>query len=312
MSRIRIATRGSELARAQADWVAARIGERLGVEAEIVVIQTTGDRILDQPLAKIGGKGLFVKEIEEALLDGSADVAVHSAKDLPAHLPPRLRLVAFPERLDPRDALVLREPGTSLETLPRGALVGTGSVRRTALLRACRPDLEIVPMRGNVPTRLRKLEEEGLDAVVLACAGLERLGLGDRIGERIAPETMLPAVCQGALALEVPDGGEWAEHIAELDDPTAAFAVAAERSFLLALEGDCSVPLAALCELSSGSEATLRGLVASTEGDRVVRAERRLGVNLVDAEKAGADLAEEILGAGGAEILAALRVEGEA
>ncbi|MED5260981.1 MAG: hydroxymethylbilane synthase [Myxococcota bacterium] len=310
MSRIRIATRGSDLARAQANWVAERFGERFGVDAELKVIQTTGDRILDQPLAKIGGKGLFVKEIEAALLEGEADVAVHSAKDLPAHVPPPLRLVAFPERVDPRDALVVREPGQSLAELPRGAKVGTGSVRRTALLRAFRPDLEIVAMRGNVPTRLRKLDEERLDAVVLACAGLERLGMADRIGERIDTETMLPAVCQGALALEVREGSEWADRVAELDDPETAITVSAERAFLAALEGDCSVPLAALCEISVENEATLRGLVSTPEGDRVIRAERKLEAAVVDAAKAGAELAEEILGEGGAEVLAALRTEG--
>lgn len=312
MSRIRIATRGSELALSQASWVAARISERLGVDAELKVIQTTGDRILDQPLAKIGGKGLFVKEIEEALLQGEADVAVHSAKDLPAHMPPQLRLVAFPERVDPRDALVVREPGATLNTLPPGARVGTGSVRRTALLRAFRPDLEIVAMRGNVPTRLRKLDEENLDAVVLACAGLERLGMADRIGERIESQTLLPAVCQGALALEACDGSEWAERMRELDDPETAIAVAAERAFLSALEGDCSVPLAALCEVSSETEATLRGLVSSLDGTRVVRAERRLARDVVSAAKAGSEIAAEILGGGGVAILAALRVAGGA
>ena len=181
MSTIRLATRGSDLALTQSRAMAARIESELGAEVELVQIQTTGDRIQDVSLAKVGGKGLFVKEIEEALLDGRADIAVHSAKDLPAGVPEGLSLVAFPERADPRDALAGRESGMTLADLPEGARVGTGSVRRVALLRAYRPDLEIVPLRGNVPTRIRKLDEEPLDAIVLACAGLERLGLADRI-----------------------------------------------------------------------------------------------------------------------------------
>ena len=176
------------MALTQARHIAARIEKELGCETELVVLRTTGDRIQDRSLAKIGGKGLFVKEIEEALLGGRADIAVHSAKDLPATVPEGLSLIAFPERADPRDALVGREPGTTLAGLREGARVGTGSVRRAALLRAYRPDLEIVPLRGNVPTRLRKIEEQSLDAIVLASAGLDRLGLSDRIGERISTD----------------------------------------------------------------------------------------------------------------------------
>ena len=202
MSTVRLATRTSDLALTQARLVAGMLEARLGVATELVRLQTTGDRIQSVSLAKLGGKGLFVKEIEEALLEHRADLAVHSAKDLPAALPEGLELVAFPERADPRDALVARERGATLESLPRGARVGTGSVRRMAQLRALRPDLEVVPLRGNVPTRLRKLESENLDAVILACAGLERLGLADRIDERLAPEAMLPAVTQGILAIE--------------------------------------------------------------------------------------------------------------
>ena len=181
MSTVRIATRGSDLALAQSRTIAASVRQTLGVETDLVVLKTTGDRIQDQSLAKIGGKGLFVKEIEEALLDGRADLAVHSAKDLPAQLAEGLELAAIPERADPRDALAGREAGTRLDSLPEGARVGTGSTRRTAQLLARRPDLDVVPLRGNVPTRLRKLESEGLHAVVLACAGLDRLGLGARI-----------------------------------------------------------------------------------------------------------------------------------
>ena len=184
MSTLRIATRGSQLALTQAGFIARQIEERLGVETQLVKIRTSGDRIQNVSLAKIGGKGLFIKEIEEALLDGRADLAIHSAKDLPAQVAPGLTLAAFPERADARDALIGRGRGSSLRELPHGARVGTGSVRRGSQLRALRPDLEIVPLRGNVDTRLRKLEEQDLHAVILACAGLDRLGLGERIHER--------------------------------------------------------------------------------------------------------------------------------
>ena len=206
MSRLRIATRGSRLALAQSRAVARRIEERLGVESELVEVRTSGDRMQNVSLAKIGGKGLFTKEIEEALLGGRADIAIHSAKDLPVAIPPGLILAAFPERADPRDALIGRGPDTSLEALPRGARVGTGSVRRASQLLAVRPDLEIVPLRGNVETRLRKLEEEDLHVVILACAGLDRLGLGDRIHERLSPNLLLPSVGQGTLAIQAMEG----------------------------------------------------------------------------------------------------------
>jgi glutamyl-tRNA reductase len=202
MSKLRIATRGSQLALAQSGFVARRIEESLGVETELVEIRTTGDRIENVSLAKIGGKGLFIKEIEEALLEGRADLAIHSAKDLPAAIAPGLTLAAFPERADPRDALIGHGPGARLEELPRGARVGTGSLRRGSQLRAIRPDLEVIPLRGNVDTRLRKLEEEGLHAVILACAGLDRLGLGDRVHQRVSPTLLLPSVGQGTLAIE--------------------------------------------------------------------------------------------------------------
>ncbi len=307
MSAIRIATRGSALALAQADWVAGRIEASLGIPTEQLVVKTTGDRVLDQPLAKIGGKGLFIKEIEEALFDDRADVAVHSAKDLPAEIPEAMRLVAFPQRLDPSDALVLRAGAGSLDSLGPGARVGTGSVRRTALLRAYRPDLEIVPLRGNVPTRLSKLDDGSMDAIVLATAGLLRLGLADRIAEKISSETMLPAVCQGALALEVKAGSPFEDRLCRLDDPEAALSVAAERAFLGALEGDCSVPLAGLCELSDKGDLRLRGLVASMTGDCVVRSERRATADVAAAAAAGRDLALSLLDAGGADVLAGLQ-----
>jgi len=309
---VRIATRGSALALAQARRVAGWLQERLGCAGELVVLKTTGDRIQDRSLAKVGGKGLFVKELEEALRDGRADLAVHSAKDLPAELAPGCVLAAFPERADARDALVARARGARLDALPRGARVGTGSVRRSAQLRAARPDLEVVPLRGNVPTRLRKLEDEGLDAVVLACAGLERLGLADRIDERLDPERVLPAVCQGVLAVETRADDPWAERLAALDDPAARVAATAERAFLSGLGGDCATPLAAWARADGSGRIRLDALLASADGRRLLRARREAEATVEAAEAAGRDAAREVLAAGGAALLAALREDAAA
>jgi hydroxymethylbilane synthase len=304
MRALRIATRESELALAQARLVARRIEERLGLATELVPMKTSGDR-LRGPLAAAGGKGLFVKEIEEALLAGEADLAVHSAKDLPARTPEELALVAFPEREDARDALLARARGTDLAGLPSGARVGTGSLRRRAQLLRLRPDLRVVPLRGNVPTRLRRLEEGGLDAVVLACAGLARLGLAARIDERLAPEALLPAVGQGALAIEACREGPLAARLATLDDPDCAARVAAERGFLARLGGDCSVPLAALAETAGPGRLRLRGLVISADGRRLAASESFAPAS--QARAAGERLAEAVLAGGGAEILTELR-----
>ncbi len=306
MKTIRLATRASDLALCQARIVASLIESRLGAATELVPLKTAGDRLQGVSLEKLGGKGLFVKEIEEALLDGRADLAVHSAKDLPASLPAELALVAFPERADPRDALVARERGVTLESLPRGARVGTGSVRRSAQLRRLRPDLEIVSLRGNVPTRLRRLDEQGLDALVLACAGLERLGLAERIDERIDPERMLPAVAQGALAIEGRRGDAVAEAAAALDHAPSAAQVAAERGVLARLGADCNVPLAASAR-PEGERLRLRALLAASDGRRVARAEASAPVT--DAAALGASVAEALLRDGGAEILEELRRE---
>jgi hydroxymethylbilane synthase len=308
MSSIRIATRGSDLALVQAHYVADLIRKQLGAETELLIIKTTGDAIQDVPLAKIGGKGLFIKEIEEALLDDRADVAVHSAKDLPAEIAPGLTLAAFPERVDPRDALVSRDRSLTLESLPQNARVGTGSTRRSALLLAFRPDLEIVPLRGNVPTRIGKLEKDNLDAVILACAGLERLGMQDWICERISDEIMLPAVCQGTLALETRSNEALAEEIARLDDPAVGVAVAGERGFLKQIDGDCTVPMAVHLTQRSEESVWLRGLVASLDGRRIVRAEEEVAPS--DAAAAGRRIAESVLERGGAEILRELQSDG--
>ncbi len=307
MTRVRVATRASELALAQARLVAASLEAALGVSVELVPLTTTGDRLASVSLAKLGGKGLFVKEIEAALLDGRADLAVHSAKDLPAEIDPALELVAFPERADPRDALVARVRGATLLGLPRGARVGTGSLRRTAQLRLARPDLEVLPLRGNVPTRLRKLDSEGLDAVVLACAGLERLGLADRIDERLAPERMLPAAAQGALAVEARRNDPIGRDAAALDHAATAERVRAERACLARLGADCFVPLAALAE-AAGGRLRLRALLASIDGAKLVRAQGEATGAL--APELGRSVAEQLLAGGGRELLAELRSGG--
>lgn len=315
MSTIRIATRGSDLALAQSNAMAERIRKELGAETELVVIRTTGDRIQNVSLAKIGGKGLFVKEIEEALLDLQADVAVHSAKDLPAEIAPGLTLAAFPERADPRDALVGRADDLRLDSLRERARVGTGSARRSAQLRALRPDLEIVPLRGNVPTRIAKLESEALDAVVLACAGVDRLALGEFVRERIDPARMLPAAGQGTIALETRSGDGLARALAELDDADAALAIAAERAFLRRLGGDCSVPLAAYATRDGDSGLRLRALISDTSGRRIVRDEAvaplRGDVNAQReaAAELGEQVAQRMLEDGGHEIMAELRAQ---
>jgi hydroxymethylbilane synthase len=310
MTTLRIATRGSDLALAQSRTIGAAIRRLLDVETELVVIKTTGDRIQNQSLAKIGGKGLFVKEIEEALLDGRADLAVHSAKDLPAALADGLEIAVVPERADARDALVGRESGARIASLPDGARVGTGSTRRAAQLLAKRPDLVIVPLRGNVPTRLHKLESDALYAVVLACAGLDRLGLSEHIDERIAPEWMLPAVAQGALAVEARSGDSLVADLEPLNDPEAVAQVSAERGFLLRVGGDCTVPLAVHATVATDRTLLLRALIASPDGRRVVS--DALDVAVDKAAEGGAELADRVLSAGGTEILDALRAAAEA
>jgi hydroxymethylbilane synthase len=302
---LRIATRGSELARAQAGQVALSLEKALGVATELVIVRTSGDRIQDRPLSEVGGKGLFVKEIEEALLRGDADVAVHSGKDLPAQLAAGLELAAFPPRGDARDALIGRRAGATLAGLPPGARIGTGSVRRRAQLLRARPDLEVVPLRGNVDTRLRKLEEESLDAVVLACAGLARLGLEARIDERLDPDVMVPAVAQGTLALEVRAGEALAADLAAVDDAATRAVTGAERAFLTTLAGDCNVPLGAYGTLD-GDNLTLTAVLLAPDGSLELRARssgpKHTGTAL------GREAAAAVLEDGGRALLAGLGV----
>ncbi len=305
--RVVIGTRGSALAMWQADWVKSALeGLHPGLAVELAVIKTQGDKILDVPLAKVGGKGLFVKEIEEALLDGRIDLAVHSMKDMPSELPAGLSIGAIPAREQPTDALVART-AEGLSALPRGARIGTSSLRRAAQLRHRRPDVVIEALRGNLDTRLRKLETQALDAIVLATAGIRRLGLEDRITEVLDPEVMVPAVGQGALCIETRgEDGRIHGLVGSLEDPATRWAVTAERAFLHRLEGGCQVPIAGHATVR-GRTLELTGLVSDLEGRRVVR-HRRTGT-AEDAAALGLEVAEALLADGAGEILKELQEE---
>jgi hydroxymethylbilane synthase len=290
-----IASRGSQLALWQARWVAGQLNAA-GLGCRIEIIKTTGDKITDVPLAKVGTKGLFTKEIEEALLDGRADVAVHSMKDLPTELPAGLVLAAVPQREDARDAVV----GKTLADLALGARVGTSSLRRAAQLRQLRPDLQVESVRGNLDTRLRKLDEGQYDAILLAAAGLKRLGWGERIAEILEPEQMCPAVGQGALAIETRAG---CEHVAMLDDADTHWAVTAERAVLGGLGGGCQVPIGAYATVSEGRVRVL-AMVAAPDGTQIIRVSAEGAVGA--AAELGAGLAERLLALGAREILEAV------
>jgi hydroxymethylbilane synthase len=289
-------------------WQAGHVRERLArlypaARVEILGLSTRGDEILDRSLAKIGGKGLFVKELEGALEDGRADIAVHSAKDVPMELPAVFALAAFLEREDPRDALVSTRC-ERLAELPAGSVVGTSSLRREAQIRSRFPRLEVQPLRGNLDTRLAKLDRGDYAAIVHAVAGLKRLGLSARIRAVLAPEESLPAVGQGALAVECrADRADLVAALAPLHHPASAACVRAERAVSRALGGSCTVPLAAHAELEGGA-IRLRGLVASPDGVRVVRGEVRGA--LESPERAGDALAAQLRAQGADEILAAL------
>jgi hydroxymethylbilane synthase len=291
-----IGSRGSQLALWQARWVEARI-TALGEPCRIEIIKTTGDKIQDVPLAKAGSKGLFTKEIEEALLAGAIDVAVHSLKDMPTDLPDGLTLQAIPPREDVRDALV----GRRLNELGAGQRVGTSSLRRGAQLRAARPDLAIENIRGNLDTRLRKLDEGQYDAIMLAAAGLRRLGWADRIAELLPVDLICPACGQGALAIETrDDDGAAARICRKLDDAASRAAVTAERALLGSLGGGCQVPIGAYAKVSGG-DLHLRAVVISPEGDRTVRGERS-GL-AADAGAIGGELGRRLIETGAREIL---------
>ena len=276
MQTLRVASRRSALAMTQTRWVVTQLESRYpGLRVDIVPVVTKGDKILDVSLSKVGGKGLFVSEIEACLLSGDADFAVHSLKDVPAELAEGLALTAIPEREDPRDALITKT-GCSLKELPNGAIVGTSSLRRVAQLQAYRPDLRFVPIRGNIDTRLRKLEEEELDAIVLAAAGLHRMGWADKITEYLPPHVCLPAVGQGILGIESRSADQRVNDLLRsLHDADTAAVAQAERTLLQALNGGCQVPIAGYAERDDSGQVWLRGLVASPDGRTVLRAEVR-------------------------------------
>ena len=323
MNTIVIATRESRLALWQAQHVQALLGSRLGLAASLLGMTTRGDQIVDRTLSKVGGKGLFVKELETALESGAAHLAVHSLKDVPMELPDGFELVAVLDREDPRDAFVSVKYA-SLAELPPGALVGTSSLRRVAQLLALRPDLRVAPLRGNLDTRLRKLDEGGYDAIVLAAAGLMRLGLGERIRTRFSVDEMIPAAGQGALGLEIRSGNaDLHERLASLIDADAWLAVHAERAVARVLGGSCSMPLAAFATRGADGRFTLRAAL----GDAAVGASLEAGIgqegpqvaarpllkasetaalaDVAAAEAMGARVAAALLGAGGQAYLPA-------
>jgi hydroxymethylbilane synthase len=293
-----IASRGSQLALWQARWVEHELTSR-GHQCRIEIIKTTGDKITDVPLAKVGTKGLFTKEIEEALLDGRADLAVHSLKDLPTELPDGLVLAAVPERQDPRDAIV----GKRLDELAPGAKVGTSSLRRAAQLKMLRRDLHIESVRGNLDTRLRKLDEGQYDAILLAAAGLKRLGWESRIAEILSPDKMYPAVGQGALAIETRASGAGFDACSMLDHPPTHAAVTAERGVLFALGGGCQVPIGAHATIDNG-RLHLLAMVSSPDGAEMVNAETWGAVE--DAAQLGALVGAQLLELGASRILEAV------
>ena len=298
---LRIGTRGSQLALYQANWVREKLIEaHLGLTVTLIKIKTTGDKIQDVPLAKMGGKGLFVKEIEEALIQKKIDLAVHSVKDVPTEFPKGLHLSVISQREDPRDVFISRD-GKGLKDLPRKAKIGTSSLRRQAQLLHFRSDLELVPLRGNLDTRLKKLKTMSLDGIVLALAGVKRLGLKERITEIIPTEISLPAIGQGALGIETRLGDkEVEEQIRFLNDKDSWIAVSAERAFLKKLEGGCQVPIAAFAR-TVGTTFQMDGLVGTIDGKRLVR--HHIEGPIEKAESLGIELAEILLGKGAREIL---------
>jgi hydroxymethylbilane synthase len=291
-----IGSRGSQLALWQARWIESKLRE-FGEESRIEVIRTTGDKITDVPLSKVGSKGLFTKELEEALLAGTIDVAVHSLKDMPTELPMGLCLRAVPPREDVHDAMI----GSTLADLPQGASVGTSSLRRAAQLKAARTDLDISDLRGNLDTRLRKLDEGRYDAIVLAAAGLRRLGWADRITELLPVDIMCPAVGQGALAIETRAESDGASEIcARLEDAATRAEVTAERAVLGALGGGCQVPMGANATARDG-RLHVRAVIIAPSGDQAIGGER--DGELSDAQSLGQDLGAELIARGGQQIL---------
>lgn len=301
MKVIRIGTRGSPLALWQAEWVRSQILVlHPDYKVELIKIKTTGDRITDVPLAQVGGKALFVKEIEVALIEGGIDLAVHSMKDMPAEIPLGLCIGAVPKRENPLDVLISRNTH-SFEGLPKGARLGSSSLRRGAQVRHVRPDIAVLPLRGNLDTRIRKLETEGLDAIIVAAAGVKRLGLEDRITEYLSEAIMLPAVGQGALAIEMREDDSFVQRLVfPLDHRETRLAVESERAFLCRLEGGCQVPIAAKAEVIE-DQLHMTGLVAEVDGSVLFR--EVIAGSVDQHEDLGAELANRLLEMGGEKIL---------
>jgi len=299
--KIKIGSRGSPLALWQANWIKGQLEKQYpDIPVEIVIIKTSGDKIQDVPLAKIGGKGLFVKEIEEALLRKDIDFAVHSMKDMPIKFPYALCIASVTKRENPFDALISKN-NIKLDELPKGAKVGTGSLRRISQLLHYRPDLDLIPLRGNLDTRIKKLKTEGLDAIILAAAGLIRMGWEDKISEIIDPEILLPAMGQGAVGIEARKSDVDNQILlADLDDENTHLALDAERAIVTQLEGGCNVPIGAFATIEA-DEITVQGLVASLDG-KVLHKQVIKG-NKVQAVKLGKELGEALIDMGGGEIM---------
>ncbi|BCR03497.1 porphobilinogen deaminase [Desulfuromonas versatilis] len=302
MKTLRIGTRASQLALWQANWVKSELEKRHpGLEVTLTKIKTQGDKILDVPLAMVGGKGLFVKEIEEAMLRGEVDIAVHSMKDVPTIFPEGLALRCITEREDPRDIVILQPGFKSFRDLPQGARIGTSSLRRKAQLLHLRPDFQMIDIRGNVETRIRKLTEDNLHGVVLAAAGMHRLGFTKQISEYLPEEISTPAIGQGALGLESRiDDAETNALIDFFNHPETAWAVKAERAFLRRLEGGCQVPIGAFGTVK-GDQLTLTGFVSDVEGRQLLK--KTVSCQVDEAEKTGTSLADDLLIKGAGKIL---------
>lgn len=299
-----IGTRGSKLALWQSEYIRAKVEEVTGLPVTLKIIKTTGDKILDVPLAKVGGKGLFTKELEVELMAGTVDLCVHSMKDVPTELPESLYIAAMPERVDPRDVMV-SGAGYDLDTLPQGAKLGTSSLRRRSQVKALRPDLEIVDVRGNLDTRMRKAEEGELDAVILASAGITRMGWADRITHYIDPEQMVSAVGQGAIGIEIREDDEFMRHVMEaIGHPETMECVTAERVVMNKLEGGCQVPIGAYARIE-GDRMIMDGFVGSVGGEQILRAQ--LDGPADKPIELGERMVAELLDQGAHEILAAIR-----
>jgi len=305
MSEIIIGTRKSQLAVAQSTLVAEELAEKFpDYKFSLKKMSTKGDRIIDRSLIEIGGKGLFIKEIEIALLNQEIDLAVHSLKDMPGEIANEFELIATPQRANPLDVLISKDDKI-LEELPQGAKIGTGSLRRKAQLLNYRPDLEIVPIRGNIDTRIKKLYSQDLDAIVLAAAGLERMGWSDKISQYLEPAISLPAVGQGVLVLEVRSNDDSIKELVKgINHHDTYVRVAAERSFLSYLEGSCKIPIAAYAQIED-DELSIEGMVASLDGSRLLRA--KLKGSREEAKELGVKLAQRLVEQGAAEILAEIK-----